>query len=134
MSAVKFEESNVGPSERGGYTLASCDPYWAVLGVFRDTPGYIWHWAGMDWTDTWHGMLLYDRDGAREVADLLHAAQVGRGIVRAVNLADYVRFDRQRTGYPRRHHWAASRYPGSAEALTEVYEAMTVSAPQGEGT
>ena len=128
---IKFEASNVALSEGGGYTLASCDPYWTILGVFRDTPGYIWHWTGEGWTDTWRGMLLFDRAEAQQAAALLTAAQLSESrIIRSVNLADYVRFDRRMSGYPL-HLAGKSRHDGSAAALAEVYEAMMINAPQG---
>lgn len=123
MNGVRFEDSGVEPARGNGYKLSSCEPYWTVIGAFDDTPGYIWHWTGEGWTDTWRGMLLYDRDGALDAAGPLHAAGIVHGIVRAVNLADYVRFDRRMSGAPL-HIAGRSRHRGSAEALAEVYQAM----------
>jgi hypothetical protein len=121
MNAIRFGDSEVAPSENGGYTLASCERYWIILGVFAETPGFIFEWTGNGWSDLLSDSLLFDRAGAEAVVQSL-GEFLGR-TVRAVNFADYLRFDRRMAGYPR-HQAGELRHRGSFEALGNIYQQM----------
>lgn len=122
MSAVAFGDSNVAPSEAGGYTLASCEPYWIVLAVFDENPGFLFEWAGNCWSDLLSDAVLYDRRGAEALAAAL--GELPGRTVRTVNFADYLRYDRRMAGYPR-HVAGTPRHRGSSEALSDIYRHVT---------
>lgn len=123
MNSVPFDASDVTPSESGGYVLASCEPYWLLIHARRDEDGgWIFFWDGARWVDDLGSPLLYDKAGAEAAASVLPDAK-------AVNMADYIRFDRRVAGYPR-HQAGEMRHAGSAEALTEIYRVVMGSEPE----
>jgi hypothetical protein len=123
MNITTYALSDIEPTDTG-WKLSSCEKYWVVLGVLDHTPGFLFLWTGEHWSDGLSDALLYDREAALTAAEPLYAAGIGYGIVRAVNLADYLRADRQMAGYPR-HQAGKLRHSGSDEALQQIYQAVT---------
>jgi hypothetical protein len=121
MARVPLQASDVAPSEEGGYTLASCEPYWIILAVFIDAPGCIFEWAGAGWSDLLADAMLFDR--AEAEAEVLRLGDLPGRTVRSANFADYLRYDRRMAGYPRRRAWKA-RHGGSFQALADIYQEL----------
>lgn len=121
MARVPLAASDVKPSENGGYTLASCEPYWIILAAFEETRGYLFEWTGGGWSDLLGDAMLFDRAEAESTVELL--GDLPGRVVRSVNFADYLRYDRRMAGYPRRAA-GEPRHGGSRQALADVYAAM----------
>lgn len=118
---VPLEASDVAPSEEGGYTLASCEPYWVILAASTETPRFLFEWTGAGWSDLLSDAMLFDRPEAE--ATVLSLGDLPGRTVRSVNFADYLRYDRRMAGYPR-NRAGAPRHGGSSQALSDVYQAM----------
>lgn len=118
---VPLEASDVAPSEEGGYTLASCEQYWIILGVFIDCPFFLFEWTGAGWSDLLTHVMLFDR--AEAEATVLSLGEIPGRTVRSVNFADYLRYDRRMAGYPRSRA-GKPRHGGSSQALADVRQAM----------
>jgi hypothetical protein len=118
VNAIRLEDSEVAPSENGGYTLASCEQYWIILGVFAETPRFLFEWTGDGWSDLLSDALLFDRAGAEAAVQSL--GEFPGRTVRSVNFADYLRYDRRMAGHPR-HQAGTPRHRGSSEALSDIY-------------
>ena len=129
MTETPLEASLVEPSDNGGYRLSSCERYWAVAAVFPEQPGCLFFWDGTGWTDFLHDTLLYDdRTGADARADQASERAEQGSVIRAVNLADYLRFDRRMAGYPLHLGAGKARHRNQEEVLTELFRAMLAKA------
>lgn len=124
MNATRFEDSDVAPSEGGGYTLASCEKYWVIV---EGTPGDIFLWDGAYWNDLLGSAMLYDREAAELASSLLEGSPAG--VHHPVNLADYLRYDRRMAGYPR-HQAGTPRHRGSFQALSDIYAQVLARSPE----
>jgi hypothetical protein len=107
---VPLEASDVAPSEEGGYTLASCEPYWVILGVFIDCPFFLFEWTGSGWSDILSDAMLFDR--AEAEATVLSLGDLPGRTVRFANFADYLRHDRL-PAQPRREAAPRRLLPGA---------------------
>lgn len=121
MARVPLQASDIQLSEEGGYTLASCEPYWIILAAFIDATGYLFEWTGAGWSDLLGDAMLFDR--AEAEAEVLRLGDIPGRTVRSVNFADYLRYDRRMAGYPR-HRAGTPRHEGSVQALKDAYQAM----------
>jgi hypothetical protein len=121
MARVPLQASDVRSSEEGYWTLASCEPYWVVLAVFAEAPGFLFEWTGDGWSDLLSDVMLFDR--AEAEAEVSRLGDLPGRTVRSANFADCLRYDRRRAGYPR-HRAGSPRHSGSSEALRDVYQAM----------
>jgi hypothetical protein len=107
-----------------GWKIASCEKYWVIV---EGTPGNVFLWDGVYWNDQLGSAALYDREAAELGSCLLEGSP--EGVHHPVNLADYLRADRQMAGYPR-YQAGKLRHSGSYEALRSIYQVMLGGTPQ----